>query len=701
MRLLSSIAIGSLCGSLTIIAASTARGDDKLDFFEKKIRPVLVQHCYECHSAKKITGGLTVDTRAGLLAGGESGPAIVPGKPKEGTLLGALRHDDLEMPKDKPKLAAAIIADFETWIKNGAVDPRDGAAPVARNGIDFEAGRKHWAFQPVKVVPAAKVAGDWPRSEVDRYVLATLSTKQLTPAADGKPHTILRRLAYDLTGLPPTRSETDEFIAGYQRDPQKAVAAAVDRYLASPRFGENWARHWLDGVRFNIQIASTEHYRDWVVRALNDDVPFDKFIRLQLAGDLLPAESDAERDDQLIATQFLCLNVREMDRFEGMMEVVGQQLLGVSLNCAKCHDHKFDPFSQQDYYALAGIFTSTKIVGDKNPHIDGSPLAMQAGFKIMTLGEGKVVADTNLLIRGELDQRGPVIPRRFPQVIAGDQQQPLGEQTKDSGRLLLAEWITSPENPLTARVLANRVWLRLFGRGIVNTPNDFGLQGEPPSHPELLDYLADRLVQAKWSLKGLIREVALSRTYQLSSVGSAAARESDPDNQYLLHGNVRRLQYEQFIDTLLVHSGSLQLASPPRDPKKRSFDYRFGGKEPIAKLKSYRALYHEDAVNRGLFDGADPELLIPQREASVTAPQLLFILNHPTVLQIAAVIAERAEREAGGEENYQPIDLVYRELFARHPTEAERAEGLAFVKQHSLSRYCHVLLASHEFLYLD
>ncbi|MDX1948778.1 MAG: PSD1 and planctomycete cytochrome C domain-containing protein [Pirellulaceae bacterium] len=693
-----------------------ALADDKLAFFEGRIRPVLVKHCYDCHSASagKAEGGLLVDTRAGLIAGGENGPAVVPGKPAAGSLLAALKHDGFEMPKDQPKLSNDVIADFESWIKGGAVDPRSGPAAAPRTGIDFNKGREHWAFRPVQVVaPAVAGNSDWPRGEIDRYILARLQIQGLVPAADADAFALLRRLFFDLTGLPPSVADVDAFLValsppGGQNSAakraaarQKAVEAVVERLLASLQFGEHWARHWLDGVRFNSQLTTIEAYRDWVVRAHNGDLPYDQFVIRQLAGDLLPAASPAERDEHLIAGQLLCLNVREMDRVEGMIEVVGQQLLGVSLNCAKCHDHKFDPFSQQDYYGLAGIFTSTKVIGDKNPQIDGQPLATRPGYKIISLTDDKIVSDTNLLYRGERDQRGPVVPRRFPQVLAGDKQTPLGNQTADSGRLLLARWIASADNPLTARVIVNRVWLRMFGRGIVATPNDFGTQGEPPTHPELLDYLADRLVRSGWSLKSLIRELALSRTYQQGTTADPATIAADADNRWLARARLRRLQYEQLIDSLLATSGTLQTGPPPPNPKKRPFDYRFGGKEPIATTQTYRALYHDDAVMRGLFDGPDPELLVDQREASVTAPQLLFFMNHPTVAQIAAVAAARSEEIAGTSELPPRVDAVHRLFFARPATAAEQAAAAEFLSKSSLARYCHVLLASSEFLYLE
>jgi hypothetical protein len=368
----------------------------------------------------------------------------------------------------------------------------------------------------------------------------------------------------------------------------------------------------------------------------------------------------------------------------------------VSVNCAKCHDHKFDPFSQEDYYALAGIFTSSQIAGNKGPAQSGVELPGEK-VKILALIEGKTVGDTNLLVRGEKNQRGPVVPRRFPVVLAGDGQAPLGSVTRQSGRLELARWVTDPANPLTARVFVNRVWQRLFGAGVVASANDFGLQGEPPSHPELLDHLADRLVKGGWSLKKLVREIALSRTYRQSSDG-AAARAADPENRLLARAAVRRLGYEQIIDNLSAVAGALDVSVPP--PAKNATQLpRFGGKRDQTTL--YRALYHHDGVVRGLFDGADPDLLTERREASVTAPQMLFFLNNPQVIALAGMAARRAEKLAASPDPDGRVAAAYRLLFARPPTEAEKEAARAYLSKYSFDRLCHTLLCGSEFIYLE
>jgi len=673
-----------------------------VEFFEKKIRPVLVEHCYKCHSAEanKTKGGLALDTRAGLHEGGESGPAVVPGEPAKGTLLKALRHDGaVKMPNEQKKLSDAVVADFEAWVKMGAPDPRDGKS-AAKKGIDFVESRKHWAYQPSKAVapPAVKGAA-WPANDIDRFILAKLEAKGLKPAGDAAKGAWLRRVTFDLTGLPPTPEDLAAFLTD---GTPVAFAKVVDRLLASPRFGEHWARHWLDGVRFAPTIATSDRYRDWVVRALNADLPYDEFVRYQIAGDLLPPSDDVKvQADRIAATQFLALSYREMDPIEGMVEVFGQHILGVSINCAKCHDHKFDAYAQHDYYALAGVFASSRIAGNKNPQTDGVEVPGEAGQKVLALTEGnaKSVGDTNLLIRGEKNQKGPLVPRRFPLVLAGDAQTPLSKLTKNSGRLELATWAASRDNPLTARVFANRVWQRFFGAGIVRTPNDFGLAGNAPTHPELLDSLAARFAgEHKWSVKKLVRDVALSRTYRQGATNEPALA-ADAENALYARVPVRRLSYEQIVDNLHAVAGALTFDVPPR--AKNGNDYPRFNPNRNANATAYRALYHDDAQLRNLFDGADPELITDARDSSVTAPQMLFFLNNPPVIAIAGKVAKRAEALAGKPDADAKLAAAYAILFARAPTDKERDAAKKYLAKYTFDKLCHALICSSEFTYLE
>jgi len=435
VRFILSLAIASLLPSV----ADAVDPAKDVNFFEKKIRPVLVDQCYKCHSAeaKKFKGGLAVDTREGLLLGGDTGPAVVPGDAKKSLLIKALKHDGLKMPNETTKLSDAVIADFEAWVTAGATDPRDGKATV-KNGVDYVEGRKHWSYQPVRVpaVPAVKNAS-WAKAEFDKHVLAKIEARGLTPAADATPPQLIRRMTFAVTGLPPTPEETAALEAAYAKDADAAVGAAADRLLASPRFGEYWAVHWMDGVRFDQLHQSSDIYRAWLIRAFNSNLPYDKFVTYQLAGDqLAPSGDKATDEDRLTATHMLTLNLGEMDFVEGCVEVVGQQFLGVSINCAKCHDHKFDAYTQQDYYALAGVFTSTGTAGFVKADF---PAYEVSGGKVMGLKDNpKKVGDTKLLIRGERSTPGPVVPRRFPLVLAGDTPTPLSQLTKGSGRLELA-----------------------------------------------------------------------------------------------------------------------------------------------------------------------------------------------------------------------------------------------------------------------
>jgi hypothetical protein len=683
-----------LAGFLTW--GASAHADDKpnpadLDFFEKKIRPVLVEHCYGCHSveSKKERGGLLLDNKESLLKGGDSGSAIVPGKPNDSLLIKHVRWTgDRKMPP-KEKLPDAVIGDLEKWISLGAPDPRTGQSVV--KGVNYLEGRKHWAYQPLKVgsPPSVKQTA-WPKSDLDRYILARIEAKNLSPAADAAKQTLLRRLSFDLTGLPPTPEQVDAL-------DKSSLEDVVDRLLKSKEFGVHWARHWLDGVRYNLNIETVDHYRHWVIGAFNDDLPYDQFIIKQLAGDLLPSDDPRELDANLIATQLLVLNRNEMDLIEGTIEVVGQQFLGVSLNCAKCHDHKFDAFSQHDYYALAGVFTSTAIGGTKKGTLaeTGIPLKSDKSLRILACQDNKVM-DTNLLLKGDPKQKGELVPRRLPLVFAGEKQKPLSDVTKGSGRLEVAQWIASKDNPLTARVMVNRVWQRLFGQGLVATPNDFGTQGEKPTHPELLDALAERFIKSGWSVKSLIHDIVLSRTYQQSTRATPEARSADLDNALWTRMPMRRLQYEQIADNLHHVAGRLSFEQPTPAGKRPG-----NVKSPAAGEPSIRAMFQGDSTTMRIFDGADPELLTERREASVTGPQMLFFLNNQRVIELAGLVAQRADKLAGSTEVKPRVTSAFRILYGRSPTPAEIELATAYLKNNPFSRYCHVLMCANEFIYLD
>jgi cytochrome c553 len=1082
-------------------AAAHAADDAGVAFFESRIRPVLVQNCYECHSAeaKKLKGALRVDLRAELLKGGENGPAIVPGKPTEGTLLKAIRHQDgLEMPPKK-KLPDAVIADFEKWIFLGAPDPR-GEAPAAA-GVDLAAARQNWAFQrPAKVLaPDVEDPDGWCRNEIDRFMFAKLVDRGVKPAKQTDKRTLIRRLTFDLTGLPPTDAAVEAFVADNTAD---AFDKVVDRLLASPAYGERWGRHWLDVVRYTdlfdtrslkgdagSDVPFAWRYRDWVIDALNRDLPYDQFIKQQIAGDLLADKKavvatgvyvigewgggDADKEKMLT------------DIVDDQVDVTGRAFLGLTLACARCHDHKFDPISADDYYGLAGIFFSSHIIptvgaktagspvlripivdpegerqkrdaqkqaeqiaqeldaaicdqiitamhdmrerkseyllaawdylhrpaaekeksiarfaaerklnafavrrwteviehpndplgkplservaaiagnknfnGWRNPGPSGTPNAIansgdqpirhltfvvpphgvalhpspssgaaviwtppadvkaihisgkisdaddkcgdgfawrlssrgeksrdvfatgdvpngiaeflpmtaaalapgnslelaifpkgnygcdttvvelkveenggakrvwnissdlspdihaigragtpaeqwrleevplrdlglpippdtaigrwlararaadvareelvkgaaslpfklnhdqtedaelgrmlsdspgpfwrgakdDAAFSPMAnrelaplkerldaarkkadaatpmahgLQEGGVPGtiytgfhDSKLLIRGRYDRPGEIVTRHFPRVLAGDAPSAIPE--KSSGRLQLAEWIASPENPLTARVMVNRIWQHHFGEGIVRTPNNFGKLGTPPTHPELLDWLAERFVAEGWSIKAMHRLIVHSAAYQQASGAEAEVLAMDPDNLLWGRQSRQRLDSEALRDALLAAAGSL--------------DPTIGG-PPVPELESprrtiyLRTIRSDRATYRMLFDAADPQTIVEKRTESTVGPQALFLLNNPFTKAQAKKLGELAKQQNG--DDGAKIDWLYRRLYARPPTEEELKIGQTVLPQwraadgDEWATYAQLLLCANEFMYVD
>lgn len=805
-------------------------------FFEKKIRPVLAATCYECHSpthGKKVAGGLVLDSREGTRKGGDSGPVVVPGKPSQSLLIKRLSHSDPEqvMPPSK-RLDATVVRDFEEWIRQGAPDPRQDAE-VASWEIDLEKGRKHWAYQPPQKAAVPRVRDSaWPRTDVDRFVLAAQEAAGLTPVADADRGTLLRRLSFDLTGLPPSPAEVEAFAASESGEAWESV---VDRLLASPRFGEKWARHWLDVARYaestgktvNFNYPHAWRYRDYVIAAFNADKPYDQFIIEQLAGDLLSADDPQLKAERLIATGFLAIGAKtlderselkfELDVVDEMIDVTTQAFLGITVACARCHDHKFDPISQQDYYALAGIFRSTQtcygtvsFINARRPSsllslpqeasvvtavpplseserkrvenqiqsvresmqnstdglqqffargqisllqsrldaydAEGNPklLAMgvrdkparaqaaraqpgrrRPGFAGFAGSGTRSIADSPIYIRGEADQPSDSrVPRGTLQVLA---QVPLQVTSTSSGRLELAQWIASKDNPLTARVLVNRVWLQLFGRGLVPTAEDFGLSGHPPTHPELLDHLAHRFLEEGWSVKKLIKHLVMSHAYQLTSVADAGAMEVDPDNTLLWRMAPRRLDAESLRDALLSVSGQLTDVPPVGSVVARAGEgpvARFGpGSNSIVAAindprNTHRSVYLpivRDNLPEALtlFDAADPALITANRPQTTVPSQGLFLLNNAFVMRAADAAANGLLAKDGETER---IREAFIRFYGRSPTGQEQASAEAFLASYRAqltkdrvparsqqrevwSAFCQALFASAEFQY--
>jgi hypothetical protein len=833
------IAVGllfSLSAGLSSAADNPKLDPKGLDFFEKKIRPVLVANCYQCHSAsaKEIKGELRLDTKEGIRKGGEQGHAVVPGKVAESLIVNALRHEDgMEMPPNK-KLPDDTIADFIKWIEMGAPDPRNPKASTVGSKISILDARKFWSFQPPKIVPPAVAKNAaWATTEIDRYILAGWEAKNLTPVAHADRLSLLRRATFDLVGLPPSPAAADAFLA--DASPQ-AFEKVVDRLLASEQFGERWGRHWLDVARYgestgkerNVAYPYAWRYRDYVYDAFNADKPYDQFLREQIAGDLLPAQSDAERNSHLIATGFLTLGPKSlnernaeqyrMDIADEQLDVTTRAAMGLSVACARCHDHKFDPIPTADYYALAGIFRSTQVVAgiergnnkkgyegeylrltdtskkspvsaadrkqlaslqedlaqaqaaltrslaapskaaladlspaerkklrqklakakNKNKNRAASPqerrvtqLAKQIraleekisppGEPAMGVREADRVENCRVNIRGEVADLGPEVPRGYVRVLTYPQSPDVNPA--QSGRAQLAAWLTSRHNPLTARVMANRVWYHLFGRGIVETVDNFGALGEAPTHPELLDYLAVRFMEQGWSNKKLIREIMLSRTYRLSSAHNAANYALDPENKLVWRMSRRRLDAEAIRDAILAVGGQLDLQRPHGSLTQGISGGEIGRKANTAALTqkvTFRSAYLP--LVRGMvpeflsvFDVADPELVVGQRDVTTVATQALFMMNSPLVREQSQAAAERL-LAAGTLSESARIDQAFRLILGRPASDEQRQLALAYLhdfeqtldasltaaarRQQSLASLCQSLFASAEFRYL-
>ena len=905
---------------------------EQLEFFEKRIRPVLVQHCYKCHSqqaAKKdeLRGGLLLDSRAGLLAGGESGETIVPGKPDEGTLLGSLSYDLYEMPP-AGKLPAAVIEDFRVWIEMGAVDPREGEV-VKAAAIDIEAGREFWAYRPLS--PGEAPNHRDAKTPIDAYISSALRAAGLKPVEQASRQVLIRRLYYDLLGLPPTPEQIEAFVESQNED---AYETLVDQLLESPRFGERWGRHWLDVVRYAESVTlrgliyqQAWRYRDYVIESFNDDVPIDVFIRQQIAGDLLEADDYQQQRKNLVATGYLAMgnnNLEDqdkaklrMDAVDEQLETIGRGLLGQTIGCARCHDHKFDPIPTKDYYALAGILRNTEsivnanvgkwveselplpqqeleaakqvqdeltlvkselakltkdtklgvvgvedvvglvlddsdavLVGNWNkstsnktyvgpgyqyasggaantsatfepqeelsgvyevrfayaygsnrpkklqvevwdadgsriteldettvPAVDGhfdslGTYRFEKGMKprvvvdtskssagaavidavqflseeqvaresktvdsegdqqavatrvkeleakvkelekltpakeiYMTVREQKEIADAQVHIRGDVHNLGDDVPRGFLQVATYGPAPPISQG--ESGRVELGQWITSDSNPLTSRVFANRVWGWLIGVGLVRTPDNFGVTGETPSHPELLDYLAVQLKGNGWSTKQLIREIVLTATYQRVSVPSEELTERDPENRLLGHMNRRRMDAESILDAMLSVSGKLDLSmGGPTIKSGTKNDYNY-------PHQGYRRAVYWPAFRNSLpeifqvFDYPNPSVVVGRRDVSSTSPQALFMLNNPGVMEYCNLAAERflAMPEVDDEGRITLISLA---VLGREPTPREADISLSYVQQaqseeerlQNWSRVIQAIFATVDFRYI-
>jgi hypothetical protein len=865
-------ACGAALFSWQCAAAPAPTNSAGIEFFESKIRPVLIDRCYKCHSheSQKVRGGFMLDTSADLRKGGDSGPAIVPNHPEKSLLIKAVSYTDpdLQMPPKDHKLPDDQIASLRAWVKMGAPDPRTSEASHVSQS--FEAARKHWAFQPISEppVPNVRKGKGWIKTPLDAFVLANLNDKGLCPNPPADKRVLIRRATFDVTGLPPTPEEVNAFLADKSPD---AFARVVDRLLASPHYGERWGRYWLDVARYadtkgqsngreSPRLPYAYTYRDYVIRAVNDDLPFNRFILEQLAADQLPANTNDNRD--LAAMGFLTTGRRffenENDIIDDRIDVVSRGLLGLTVSCARCHDHKFDPIPTRDYYALHGIFNSSyeptnsplltvalpagytnyltdvatnqenlesfvqsnelAVLGKLRSQVgdyllavhDAAPfatnnlktdelvrsrklnksvflrwqtnlavlrtnhsrlfspwLALAVNFTNapMTFGSNvnslvdqacsgiaftnlhevaaaydkvfaqaatnsettgpsvelrqyleasnssanppradfaklflfddsvrnkidilrkKLVdieatdpgapsramvlldkphpANSRIFLRGNPSTRGAEAPRGFLEVLSPSNAPPFPK--KVSGRLQLAEDIASPQNPLTARVFVNRVWMHHFGVPLVVSPSDFGVRTDRPVQSGLLDYMAARFMKDGWSLKKLNRLIMLSSVYQQSSAMSAAAAKADPENALLWRMNPTRLDFEAMRDSLLAIADELDPAEggQPVDitsntlPERRSV-YAFIDRQNLPGM--FRA-----------FDFANPDLSSAERFQTIVAPQALFLLNSPLLADCARGVVARCESDALAGDNAR-IDKLYELIYQRAPTSGE------------------------------
>jgi len=829
-----------LAGCVLLIPAvptfAAPAGDEsaQVEFFEKKVRPVLVKNCYTCHSAStNAKGGLRVDDLGGLLHGGSSGPAVVPGSPEKSLLVQAVNHTgDVSTMPPKKQLSAEETADLVRWIKEGAAWPKTEFAISKPNAKYDKLREGHWAWRPIRESkPPVVRNASWARTDLDRFILARLEEKGLVPVADADKAVLLRRITFDLTGLQATPEELDSFLHDPSADSFERV---VDRLLASPAYGERWGRHWLDVARYgestgsgrNVPYPHAWRYRDYVIDSFNGDKAYDQFIREQIAGDLIPAASDRERDEHVVATGFLALGVKDvnqrfevrfvMDNIDEQIDTVTRSVLALTASCARCHDHKFDPIPTMDYYALAGIFHSSELcagvrnkmggggldyyditrllrVGEDRPldpvetekieratkavaeaqaevkALQGKPEGMAKGeggqtktalarqklaklekqlleltdpaahgHAALGVREAKNVGDTEIRIRGEAEKLGPIVPRGFLSAIQVPEAPKVNP--RQSGRLELAEWLTSPRNPLTPRVMVNRVWHHLFGRGLVSSVDNFGVTGDVPSHPELLDYLSLRFIREGWSVKRLVREIVLSRAYQLSSGGLAGeAGTLDPDNRLLWRHSSRRLDAEEIRDAMLASAGHLDRVRPVASPAKdlKVMEMRNDGPEATRLEKEALASRHRSIYLPLLrclvppalevFDFAGQGMVTGCRDTTTVAPQALYLLNDPFVRREALGLADRLlheedpdlvhriqsayrltlDREATANEVHRAtLYLSEYEEAVRHATDGRKeggSNGKAAAdapKTQAWASFCQALLGSAEFRYV-
>jgi hypothetical protein len=709
---------------------------DQIAFFEAKIRPALIDNCYQCHSAKaaidkKLKGGFQLDTRAGIRQGGETGSAIVPGNVKASLLISAIRHEDLKMPP-KRRLPRAVIENFVKWVEMGAPDPRDGDGrePLvagAKSKIDIEAGRKFWSFQPLADPKPPQVKNEtWVRTPIDRFILAQQEKHGLRPSAVAERYKLVRRAYFDLLGLPPAPAEVKAFAAD---DSPKAYEQMIDRLLESQHYGERWARHWLDLARFgesngfemDEDRGAAYHYRDFVIKALNQDMPYDQFVRWQIAGDLLKPDDSMART----ATGFLVAGVENIiqskkeferdryDKLDDMVSTLGTGLLGLTVGCSRCHDHKYDPIPQRDYYRLAASFGKTI---SREIQIDGQKVyaAVDVGGDSLP-GRFALKSDVYFLTRGDVAAKQDVVTQSFPQVLMRSGHRADLWQTGSSDKTLapraaVAHWITDAENGaghLLARVIVNRLWQHHLGTALVATPSDFGIRGKLPTHPELLDWLAGELIRNRWKLKPIHLLIMTSSVYMQTQAKHADNRRIDPENRFLWRRSLQRLEAETIRDAMLAVAGKI--------------DTKAFGRGTLDENSTRRSIYF--TVKRSkliamlqLFDAPDTIQSIGNRQTTTVPPQSLLLVNNRRVRNWAVALRQRIER-AGKKDLDDAIREGYVIALSREPTDEQLARMRSFINEQSadyqsrhskdearslaMDDFCHSLMCMNEFIYIE
>ena len=735
----------SLATIILVLASSGASMSADLDpshvqFFETKIRPVLVRRCYKCHSteAKEAHGQLRLDSRDNVLRGGESGKLFEPDNIQESLLLQAIRHEGLEMPPDG-KLPERVIKDFETWLKMGAPDPREGTPDsTATRAIDIEEGRKLWAYRPLTnpTPPEVEAAAEYPRP-IDRFIVARLEAQGLSLAPPVDRYRFIRRAYFDLIGLPPSPKEIEAFV---EDGDSQALDKVIDHLLASDHYGERWGRFWLDIARFaesngyerDEDRPHAYPYRDFVIKALNQDMPYDDFVRLQLAGDLL----DPENPQAQMATGFLVAGVKnelatvkefQRDRYDELDDMAATMctaMLGVTIGCARCHDHKYDPFPQRDYYRLISAFGQTQSENTELEGITGGNLAYVARDiverELNNVDGGNkfsISTDVHFLVRGNPSAPQELVSPAFPQVLMRAQEGEKRWMTRGdeqvalvSPRVALANWITDVEvgaGHLLARVIVNRLWLQHMGHSIVATPSDLGTRSGQPSHPQLLDWLASELIRNDWRLKPIHRAIMRTKAYAQGYAENSVAEKHDPENHLLWRRPLRRLEAEVIRDAMVAASGLIDLT--------------MYGPGSLDEATLRRSVYLTVKRTRlipflQLFDAPDALQSEGQRQATTVAPQSLLLLNNPKVRHYAENFAQRIERLQAKSID-ESVTKAFLIALARPPSQTEQEQLRAFVEasitnakkllppdnaQHvGIVDLCHVLLCSNEFVYVE